>query len=81
MGNGDVSVHATNIIAVEPVPGSPSIHQMHLHVCTPDSRSWVRHKRLFADVEDAHEGPIAGKDPVKCMPPSWIAGSGCHGAA
>ena len=54
MGNGDVSVHATNIIAVEPVPGSPSIHHMHLHVCTPDSRSWVKHKRLFADVEDAH---------------------------
>eukprot|EP00227_Mantoniella_beaufortii_P012630 CAMPEP_0197578112 /NCGR_PEP_ID=MMETSP1326-20131121/2476_1 /TAXON_ID=1155430 /ORGANISM="Genus nov. species nov., Strain RCC2288" /LENGTH=542 /DNA_ID=CAMNT_0043141271 /DNA_START=115 /DNA_END=1740 /DNA_ORIENTATION=+ len=73
---------ANNVIGVEPMPGLPNVHHMHLHVCDPDSAAWKRHRRMYADVDDSQPGaPARGKLPLSCFPPSWERGSGCHGTA
>ena len=49
-------VEANNVIGVEPMPGQPSVHHMHLHVCNPDSESWKQHQRMYTDVDDTPPG-------------------------
>ena len=61
-----------SVVAVEPLPGSPDVHHMHLHVCDADSRAFQTHAALF------EEGTSR---PKTCLPPSWTPGSGCHGTA
>ena len=67
-----------SVIAVEPLPGSPDVHHMHLHVCDEGSSAFETHRTLYendeGDVNDA-------KRPKTCLPPSWTPGSGCHGTA
>ena len=36
-GGEDVVASNVNIIAIEPLPGMPDVHNMHLHVCDDDS--------------------------------------------
>ena len=36
-----------SVVAVEPLPGSPDVHHMHLHVCDADSRAFQTHAALF----------------------------------
>ena len=62
-----------SVVAVEPLPGSPDVHHMHLHVCDEDSSSYERHKNLFEGEGDSK--------PLTCAPPSWQPNSGCHGTA
>ena len=82
-GVGDVPVDALNVVAVEPAPGSPNVHHMHLHVCDDDSPAWRKHARMFSDVDDAEfgAGPTIGREPLACVPPSWDPTSGCRGTA
>lgn len=61
-----------SVVAVEPLPGSPNVHHMHLHVCDEGSSAFAKHAKLFEDDE---------KTPKTCLPPSWTPGSGCHGTA
>ena len=61
-----------SVVAVEPLPGSPDVHHMHLHVCDADSRAFQTHAALF------EEGTSR---PKTCLPPSWTPGSGCPGTA
>ena len=87
-GVGDVPVAARHIVAVEPMPGSPNVHHMHLHVCDADSPAFQRHKEMFDDAneapfgaDDAKTSVARGERPRQCAPPSWAPGSGCHGTA
>ena len=85
-GGEDVVASNVNIIAIEPLPGMPDVHHMHLHVCDDDSSSWKRHRRSFEDTFDPTNDergvtPAKGKKPLYCAPPSWDPGSGCHGTA
>jgi hypothetical protein len=71
-GGGAGPGEKMSVVAVEPLPGSPNVHHMHLHVCDQGSSAFSKHASLFEDDE---------KTPKTCLPPSWTPGSGCHGTA
>ena len=67
-----------SVVAVEPLPGSPDVHHMHLHVCDEGSSAFEAHRTLY---ENENENENDARRPKTCLPPSWTPGSGCHGTA